>query len=188
MLSSSAVIAVFEFCFHSRISSEDDGDKGGRTYEQPLGLEEGMQCWRAKCSPMPRTKPMNRRGDREPDKPIFLPRALWEMDSASSSSFFSEESCSDTTEESLTANQDELSDSSDHVTREHDAFMSLSSPGLGPWPPSWDQPISYFRAASWDCASGDACSKTDLPAPEPQINGDYISEVQYCVELGESWG
>ncbi|XP_064210008.1 uncharacterized protein LOC135264916 isoform X3 [Anguilla rostrata] len=163
-----------------RISSEDDGDEGGRRYKQPLGLVTGNQYWKDKHYPRPRTIQMNSRDQREPDKAIFSPGALWEMDSATraiSSLSVSEESCSDTTEESLAANQDAQSDGSDHVTREHDAFVNLDRSGLGPWPPSWDQSVSYFKAMSWDYSPGDACDNTALPAPAPQMNEDYISEI-----------
>ncbi|XP_035235110.1 R3H and coiled-coil domain-containing protein 1-like isoform X1 [Anguilla anguilla] len=163
-----------------RISSEDDGDEGGRRYKQPLGLVTGNQYWKDKHYPRPRTIQMNSRDQREPDKAIFSPGALWEMDSATraiSSLSVSEESCSDTTEESLAANQDAQSDGSDHVTCEHDAFVNLDRSGLGPWPPSWDQSVSYFKAMSWDYSPGDACDNTALPAPAPQMNGVYISEI-----------
>ncbi|KAJ8380043.1 hypothetical protein SKAU_G00008210 [Synaphobranchus kaupii] len=165
---------------HLRMPAQDDSDKGGTTYEQPLELVTGMQYRNAKHNSMPRTEEMNSRGNRKPDKAIYMPRAMRERDSATqaaSSMSVSEESCSDTTEESLTANQDELSDSSDQVTREHEAFVHFNSSGLGPWPPSWDQPVSYFAAMSWDYVPGDACKATVLPAPEPRIHGDYISEI-----------
>ncbi|XP_061117170.1 uncharacterized protein LOC133140899 [Conger conger] len=164
------------------MSSDDDADRG-RTHEQPPGLETGTQCWRGKRNPTPRTKQMNGRDDGEPDTALFLPRAVRERGGATraaSSRSFSEESRSDNTGETLTANRDELSDSSDHVTRGDDAFVkaSHSGPGPGPCPPSWDLPVSYFRAMSWDCGPpGDAWSKTHLPALEPRINGDYISEI-----------
>ncbi|KAI1900776.1 hypothetical protein AGOR_G00053360 [Albula goreensis] len=162
-----------------RLQVEDANDKDESMYEQPLGMFPGMQQSKIKCNPMQRNK---QKSNRKTDKAIYLPLALWERDSTArpaGSLSFSEESFSDTTEESLTANPDELSDSSDQVSREQNDILQLCSSELGPWAPSWDQDVSYFMPM--DYAPGDACNMPVLPAQEPQLHlghaGDFIREI-----------
>ncbi|KAJ8285937.1 hypothetical protein GJAV_G00032670 [Gymnothorax javanicus] len=163
---------------HLRISSGSDGVEGCGTYDHSLGLETGMQNWKARFSPMPGTRQMNGRDKERPDKASFNPLAFWEREHASSSLSVSEESSSDSTEEFITANRDELSDCSDRVTHEQDDFVNLSSCGLKPWFPSWELPVSYFSAMSLDHSCKDACGEdTVLSAPAPQIDGSCIGEI-----------
>ncbi|KAG9354725.1 hypothetical protein JZ751_001438 [Albula glossodonta] len=140
----------------NRLQVEDASFNDESIYEQPLGMLTGMQQSKIKRNPMQRNK---QKRNRKTDKAIYLPLALWERDSAAQpagSLSFSEESFSDTTKESLTANQDDLSDSSDQVSSEHNDILQLCSSDLGPWAPSWNQDVSYFMPM--DYAPGDACN------------------------------
>lgn len=160
------------------------------------------------------------RGARRPDQAIYVPRALRERSSSgggqsgattsssvdraesvssSISVSTSDESCSDTTDSlpAATANQhtglDPLNESGGQ-----ELFVSLSGSNPCPWPPAWDQTVSYFVSMSLDDQAEDeeeedeeedtsvrSSSSTGAPSSDASTSREIIAgELTHEVSIG----
>ncbi|KAL2099903.1 hypothetical protein ACEWY4_004297 [Coilia grayii] len=158
-------------CFsHLRIPAEEDSDTDSSAYEAPICRShppmESLAKPRRSCV----------RGGRRPDQAIYVPRALrerggghalqggisspstdhTETESVSSSCSLSysasEESCSDTTADSLPTPANRHAPLPDPLDQSpgQELFAQPSSSVSCPWPPVWDQTVSYFMGMSLD--------------------------------------
>lgn len=128
------------------------------------------------------------RGTRRPDKAIYVPRALRQkaceslssdQHNRSSSSYClstSEEFSSDNAEPPPPSEEAEFY-SADQSVVEPDVF---SGSGMHPWPPTWDQTVSYFMAMGLEDRAEEECSNTaraDSPCQNKDETDDFYSEV-----------
>ncbi|KAI4875236.1 hypothetical protein NFI96_010708 [Prochilodus magdalenae] len=178
---------------------EDSSDTDGSLYEQPCSWDSGME--RTASSQPAGHRSTRTRGTKRPDKAIYVPRALRQKacegsgsdePSRSSSSCFlsaSEDSCSDTTE-APAANQEPVFYSTDESVGEQDVFTQVLGPRPYPWPPAWDQTVSYFMTMSLEDQAEKDCSNitpTELPC-QPQNKeetDDFYSEITAHLKEGE---
>lgn len=72
----------------------------------------------------------------------------------------SEDSSSDVAKEALASNQEGSNDQS----LADEEFVTLSRSGPSPWPPAWDQTVSFFTSLTLDDQADEYCANnTDLP-------------------------
>ncbi|XP_037403373.1 R3H and coiled-coil domain-containing protein 1 [Pygocentrus nattereri] len=178
---------------------EDSSDTDGSLYEQPCRRDRRMEG--TSSSQPAGLRSVRSRGTKRPDKAIYVPRALRQKACESSGSdepsrsssscclSTSEESSSDTAEPSA-ANPEPVFYSTDESVGEQDMFMQVSGSGPYPWPPAWDQTVSYFMAMTLEDQAEEDCSNitpTESPC-QPQNkeeSDDFYSEITAHLKEGE---
>uniref|UniRef100_A0A673H0C1 R3H and coiled-coil domain-containing protein 1-like n=1 Tax=Sinocyclocheilus rhinocerous TaxID=307959 RepID=A0A673H0C1_9TELE len=103
----------------------------------------------------------SRQRARRPEKAIYVPRAMrhkivLEHPNLKESSV---ESCSDVTKEPLVANQKPEVDSTGQALGDEE-FVQLSRSGPSPWPPAWDQTVSFFTSLTLDDETDEKLNET----------------------------
>ncbi|KAG5272334.1 hypothetical protein AALO_G00164310 [Alosa alosa] len=156
-------------CFsHLRLPSEDDSDTDSSAYEAPPSrYDQPMESSRA-GEGLSERRHSRGRGARRPDQAIYVPRALRERsggggdqqgvttsspaeraESVSSTLSLSTSDTSESCSDSAAANQHPALDPLDESGGQ-ELFVQLSGSDPCPWPPAWDQTVSYFVSMSLD--------------------------------------
>uniref|UniRef100_A0A8C1EXK2 R3H domain and coiled-coil containing 1 n=1 Tax=Cyprinus carpio carpio TaxID=630221 RepID=A0A8C1EXK2_CYPCA len=125
----------------------------------------------------------SRQRARRPDKAIYVPRAVRhkiDLDHPNLKES-SEESRSDVTKEPLVANQKPEVDSTGQSPGDEE-FVQLSRSGPSPWPPAWDQTVSFFTSLTLDDETDEKCANntflpTDATLQQQDVDESLLSEV-----------
>lgn len=125
----------------------------------------------------------NRHRARRPDKAIYVPRAMrhkvdLEQPNLKESS---EVSSSDVPKEPLASNQETEVDSTDQSLADQE-FVQLSRTGPSPWPPAWDQTVSFFMSLTLDDQADENCANNtvlpiDATLQQQNFDESLLSEV-----------
>lgn len=125
----------------------------------------------------------NRHRARRPDKAIYVPRAIrhkvdLEQPNLKESS---EHSSSDVAKEPLVSNQETEVDSTDQSLADQE-FVQLSRTGPSPWPPAWDQTMSFFMSLTLDDQADENCANNtalpiDTTLQQQNLDESLLSEV-----------
>ncbi|XP_051541698.1 R3H and coiled-coil domain-containing protein 1-like isoform X1 [Myxocyprinus asiaticus] len=140
----------------------------------------------------PRSK--KRRGDRRPDKPIYVPLAMRQKGSENSTDLeqqnlnpSSEDTRSDIVDGPLVTNEKPGEDSN-HQSLDDEEFVLLSRSEPSPWPPDWDRTVSAIMSLTLDDqADEDCCDNTDATI-EPQSSCEtekLYSEIKANLKHGD---
>lgn len=155
-----------------RLPEEDQIDTEGRSNERARSRDRDMK-----------TNSNNRRRARRPDKAVYIPRVVrhkidLEQPNLKESSVGSS---SDVAKEPLVANQKPEADSTGQSLGDEE-FVQLSRSGPSPWPPAWDQTVSFFTSLTLDDEADETCAdNTDLPTDatlqQQDVDESLLSEV-----------
>ncbi|XP_072515444.1 R3H and coiled-coil domain-containing protein 1 [Salminus brasiliensis] len=164
---------------------QDSGDTEGSVYEQPCGWDRRLEIRSVGQSAGHRST--HSRGTRRPDKAIYVPRALRQKVCESSErsnepSRRCSSSCLSTTSEPPAANQEPAVYSSEESVGEHEVFTEVPRSGPYPWPPAWEQTVSYFMEMRLeDQEEGDCSNNTPTESPSQSESKEETSDI--CSEI-----
>uniref|UniRef100_A0A8C1GIF3 R3H domain and coiled-coil containing 1 n=1 Tax=Cyprinus carpio TaxID=7962 RepID=A0A8C1GIF3_CYPCA len=164
-----------------RLPDEDQRDVEGSSHGRARSRDRDMENNSNTRSLEPSFN--SRQRARRPDKAIYVPRAVRhkiDLDHPNLKES-SEESRSDVTKEPLVANQKPEVDSTGQSPGDEE-FVQLSRSGPSPWPPAWDQTVSFFTSLTLDDETDEKCANnTFLPtdATLQQQDTQYISYYIY---------
>ncbi|XP_058645251.1 R3H and coiled-coil domain-containing protein 1 [Onychostoma macrolepis] len=126
----------------------------------------------------------NSRRARRPDKAIYIPRVMrhkidLEQPNLKESSVGSS---SDVAKDPLVTNQKPEVDSTGQSLGDEE-FVQLSRSGPSPWPPAWDQTVSFFTSLTLDDETDETCANnTDLPTDatlqQQDVDESLLSEIK----------
>uniref|UniRef100_A0A8C2Q386 R3H domain and coiled-coil containing 1 n=1 Tax=Cyprinus carpio TaxID=7962 RepID=A0A8C2Q386_CYPCA len=133
----------------------------------------------------------SRQRARRPDKAIYIPRAVRhkiDLDHPNLKES-SEESRSDVTKEPLVANQKPEVDSTGQSPGDEE-FVQLSRSGPSPWPPAWDQTVSFFTSLTLDDETDEKCANntflpTDATLQQQDVDESLLSEIKAKLKHGD---
>ncbi|XP_007255009.3 R3H and coiled-coil domain-containing protein 1 [Astyanax mexicanus] len=183
----------------------DSSDTDSSLYEHPYGSDRRRQ---GRSGGRAGHRYNHSRGNRRPDKAIYVPRALRQKLSESSDgsngpSRTSSSSCLSATEESSSnttdlpaeppsGNQEPAFYSTDESVSEPDLFTEGSRSRMQPWPPAWQQTVSCFTKMSLEDGAERDCSNEIImptePSSQPQSSeeiSDIYSEITAQLQTGE---
>lgn len=120
----------------------------------------------------------NRRRARRPEKAIYVPLARRHKVNLEESS---EDSSSDVAKEALASSQEAEVGSTDQSLADQ-KFVTLSRSGPSPWPPAWDQTVSFFTSLTLDDQADEYCANnmtlpTDATLQLQPFDESLLSEV-----------
>ncbi|XP_016384027.1 R3H and coiled-coil domain-containing protein 1-like isoform X1 [Sinocyclocheilus rhinocerous] len=133
----------------------------------------------------------NRRRARRPDKAIYVPRVMrhkidLEQPNLKESSV---ESSSAVAKEPFAANQKPEVDSTGQSLGDEE-FVQLSRSGPSPWPPAWDQTVTFFTSLTLDDETDENCANnkalpTDATLQQQDVDESLLSEVKAKLKHGD---
>lgn len=121
----------------------------------------------------------NRRRARRPEKAIYVPLARRHKVNLEESS---EDSSSDVAKEALASSQEAEVGSTDQSLADQ-KFVTLSRSGPSPWPPAWDQTVSFFTSLTLDDQADEYCANnmtlpTDATLQLQPFDESLLSEIK----------
>ncbi|KAG1970673.1 R3H and coiled-coil domain-containing protein 1 isoform X2 [Pimephales promelas] len=103
----------------------------------------------------------NRRRAKRLEKAIYVPLARRHKANLEESS---EDTSSDVAKEVLASNQETEVDRTDQSLADQN-FVQLSRSGPSPWPPAWDETVSFFTSLTLDDQAEEYCANNTDPLP-----------------------
>lgn len=172
-----------------RLPDEDQRDVEGSSHGRARSRDRDMENNSNTRSLEPSFN--SRQRARRPDKAIYVPRAVRhkiDLDHPNLKES-SEESRSDVTKEPLVANQKPEVDSTGQSPGDEE-FVQLSRSGPSPWPPAWDQTVSFFTSLTLDDETDEKCANntflpTDATLQQQDVDESLLSEIKAKLKHGD---
>lgn len=172
-----------------RSPEEDQRDAEGSSHERACSRDRNME--NNSNTRSLETSFNNRRRARRPDKAVYVPRAMRHKIDLEQANLkeSSVESHSDVVKEPLVANQKPEVDSTGQSLGDEE-FVQLSRSGPSPWPPAWDQTVSFFTSLTLDDETDENCaSNMDLPTDatlqQQDVDESLLSEIKAKLKHGD---